>query len=93
MKISGRWFYLYLAVDQFGQVIDVYLAARRDATAARAFFSSAMAVTQTAPVEVVTDRASAYVRVIEDVDPAAWHHVERYANDRGVITRTCGSAT
>jgi IS6 family transposase len=81
VKVGGRWCYLYRAVDQFGQVIDVYLSARRDARAARAFFDSAMTVTQTEPVEVVTDRAHAYVRVIEDMSPAAWHHVERYANN------------
>ena len=66
VKIAGRWCYLYRAVDQFGQVIDVYLSARRDARAARAFFDSAMTATQTEPVEVVTDRAHTYVRVIED---------------------------
>jgi transposase, IS6 family len=81
VKVGGRWCYLYRAVDQFGQVIDVYLSARRDARAARAFFDSAMAVTRTEPVEIVTDRAHAYVRVIEDRVPAAWHHVERYANN------------
>jgi transposase, IS6 family len=57
VKIAGHWRYLYRAVDQFGQVIDVYLSARRDAKAARGFFSSAMTVTQAEPVEVVTDRA------------------------------------
>jgi transposase, IS6 family len=81
VKVGGRWCYLYRAVDQFGQVIDVYLSARRDARAARAFFDSAMAVTRTEPVEIVTDRAQAYVRVIEDRVPAAWHHIERYANN------------
>ena len=81
LKVAGRWFYLYRAVDQFGQVIDVYLSPRRNAMAARGFFAKATAVTQTEPVEVVTDRAHAYVRVIEDVVPAAWHHVERYANN------------
>ncbi len=81
VKIGGRWCYLYRAIDQFGQVIDVYLSARRDAKAARAFFDSAMTVTQTEPVEVVTDRARAYVRVIEDLVPMAWHHIEQYANN------------
>jgi transposase, IS6 family len=81
LKIAGRWRYLYRAVDQFGQVIDVYLSVRRDANAARAFFDSAMMVTQTVPLEVVTDRAPAYIRVIEDCLPAAWHHVEQYANN------------
>jgi IS6 family transposase len=81
LRIAGRWCYLYRAVDQFGQVIDVLLSARRDANAARAFFGSAMMTTQTQPVEVVTDRAHAYIRVIEEAVPAAWHHVERYANN------------
>jgi transposase, IS6 family len=81
LKISGRWCYLYRAIDQFGQVIDVYLSARRDATAARAFFSKALSVAQSEPVEVVTDRAHAYVRVIEGVVPAAWHHVECFVNN------------
>ena len=81
LKIAGRWCYLYRAVDQYGQVIDVYLSPRRNARAARDFFVKALAVTQAEPVEVVTDRAPAYVRVIEDVVPAASHHVERYANN------------
>ena len=81
VKISGRWHYLYRAIDQFGQVIDVYLSARRNAAAARAFFTKALAVTQCGPVEVVTDRAHAYVRVLENLAPAAWHHVERYTNN------------
>jgi transposase-like protein len=81
LKIVGRWCYLYRAIDQFGQVVDVYLSGRRDARAAQAFFDAAVAVSQTEPVEVVTHRAHAYVRVIEDRLPAAWHHVEQYANN------------
>jgi hypothetical protein len=68
-------------VDQFGQVIDVYLSPRRDAVAARAFFANAVEPTGTEPVEVVTNRALAYVRVIERLLPAACHHLERHANN------------
>jgi transposase-like protein len=35
VKVGGRWRYVYRAVDQYGQVIDVYVAARRDSAAAR----------------------------------------------------------
>jgi hypothetical protein len=35
-----------------------------------------------APVEVVTDRAPTYPRVLDEMLPAAWHDVERYANNR-----------
>jgi IS6 family transposase len=33
VKVAGRWRYVYRAIDQFGQVIDVFVSARRDATA------------------------------------------------------------
>jgi IS6 family transposase len=38
VKVAGRWTYLYRAIDQHGQVIDVLLSARRDLAAARWFF-------------------------------------------------------
>jgi hypothetical protein len=34
IKVAGRWTYLYRAIDQYGQVIDVMLSARRDLAAA-----------------------------------------------------------
>jgi IS6 family transposase len=43
VKVAGRWTYLYRAIDQYGQVIDVWLSSRRDLTAARAFFAGAFA--------------------------------------------------
>lgn len=42
VKVAGRWTYRYRAVDQHGQVIDVLLSTRRDAAAARLFFTSAL---------------------------------------------------
>ena len=42
LKVSGRWLYLYRAVDQFGQVIDGLLSAGRDASAARRFFTGVL---------------------------------------------------
>jgi transposase-like protein len=82
VKVAGRWVYLYRAVDQFGQVIDVYASSRRDGEAARRFFQKARTTTGVTPVEVVTDRAPTYPRVLDQLWPAAWHHVERYANNR-----------
>jgi IS6 family transposase len=56
VKVSGQWRYLYRAVDQFAQVIDVMLSDRRDAKTARRFFDAAR-VRAARPVEVTTDRA------------------------------------
>jgi transposase-like protein len=43
-KIAGRWVYLYRAIDQFGQVIDVLVAEKRDLAATRRFFTRALQV-------------------------------------------------
>jgi transposase-like protein len=82
VKVAGTWRYLYRAMDQFGQVVDVFLSVQRDARAARQFFADAITRTQTEPVEVVTDRAPAYPGVLEELLPGAFHDVEQYANNR-----------
>jgi transposase-like protein len=81
VKVNGVWRFVYRAIDQDGQVIDVLVSARRDAAAARRFFQRALASLKVTPVEVVTDAAPIYPAVIEELMPAAWHHVERHANN------------
>jgi IS6 family transposase len=80
VKVAGRWTYLYRAVDQYGQVIDVLVSVRRNAAAARAFFVRALR-SGPSPVEVTTDRAPAYPRLVEELEPAARHVTEQYANN------------
>jgi transposase-like protein len=81
VKVNGAWRYVYRAIDQHGQVIDVLLSARRDAAAARRFFTPALRTLEVVPSEVVTDAAPVYPAVLEELVPAAWHHVEQYANN------------
>jgi transposase, IS6 family len=81
VKVAGKWRYVYRAVDQHGQIIDVYLSSKRDIRAARQFFTKALDV-HGEPAEVVTDRARALRTVIDELIPAAFHNVERYANNR-----------
>jgi IS6 family transposase len=80
VKVAGRWTYLYRAIGQHGQVIDVLLSQRRDLAAARRFFILALRA-GTIPAEVTTDRAPAYPRVLDELIPSALHTVERYANN------------
>jgi transposase-like protein len=80
VKVAGRWTYLYRAVDQYGQIIDVLVSRRRDATAARVFFTSAL-TRGLSPVEVTTDRAPVYPRIVDELAPAARHVTEQYANN------------
>ena len=57
VKVSGVWSYVYRAVDQQGQVIDVYVSQRRDIASARRFFTAALTVNGE-PTEVITDRGA-----------------------------------
>jgi IS6 family transposase len=81
VKVSGVWRYVFRAVDQQGQVIDVYVSQRRDIVAARTFFTAALTV-HSIPTEVITDRAPALANVIEDLIPPALHNTGQYENNR-----------
>jgi transposase-like protein len=81
VKVAGRWTYLYRAVDQHGQVVEVLLSTHRNLDSARAFFTRALRA-GTVPVEVTTDRAAAYPRVLDELVPTARHDTEQYSNNR-----------
>jgi transposase, IS6 family len=80
VKVAGRWTYLYRAIDQHRQVIDVLVCERRDGAAARAFLTRALTCGPS-PVEVTTDRAPVYPRVLDELAPAARHVLEQYSNN------------
>jgi len=81
VKVNGVWRYVYRAIDQHGQVIDVLVSAHRDASSARRFFQRALATLKVTPNEVVTDAAAIYPVVLDELIPMAWHHVAQYANN------------
>jgi transposase-like protein len=81
VKVAGRWHYVYRAVDQFSQVNDVFVSARRDADAADRFFQQAIGATKVTPSEVTTDKAPVYPAVLEALLPGAWHRTDQYANN------------
>jgi transposase-like protein len=82
VKVAGRWRYVFRAIDQLGQVIDVFVSAQRDGRAARRFFEHAIGTTKARPMEVVTDLAPVYPATLEELLPAAWHRTDRYGNNR-----------
>jgi transposase-like protein len=81
VKVAGRWRYVYRAIDQFGQVIDVFVSPRRDVRAACRFFRQAIGATKVTPAEVTTDQAPVYPGVLEALLPGAWHRTDQYANN------------
>jgi len=82
VKVAGRWRYVYRAIDQFGQVIDIFVSPRRDAGAARRFLEQTFGTTKRRPAEVVTDKAAAYPAMLEELLPEAWHRTEQDANNQ-----------
>jgi IS6 family transposase len=81
VKVAGVWRYDYRAVDQHGQVIDVYVSKRRNIPAATTFFEGAL-VSHGRPREVTPDLAAPLLRVIDELIPEAFHDTEQYANNR-----------
>ncbi len=80
VKVAGTWRYVYRAVDQHGQVIDIYVSAKRDAKAATRFFSTAIRA-HGEPAEVTTDRSPALARTIVELLPGVHHDTTQYANN------------
>ena len=59
-KVAGKPVYVYRAIDGRGQVVDVYVSARRATADAATFFRRAIEPTGVVPDEVTTDCAAAY---------------------------------
>jgi transposase, IS6 family len=81
VKVSGSWRYVYRAVDEQGQVIDVFVSKKRDTKAADRFFANAVGV-HGAPSEVTTDRSPVLARALTELLPFALHDTTQYANNR-----------
>ncbi len=73
IRVAGRWVYAYRAIDEHGQVIDVYLSETHDTAAATAFFERAINQTDVRPRRVTTDKAPTYPPALRAVVPEAEH--------------------
>ncbi len=81
VKVAGWWRYVYRAVDQYGQIIDVYrLPKTRHPRRATVLWSCASGAWRTGRGG---DRPGPALRaVIDELMPAAFHNVEQYAINR-----------
>ena len=75
------WRHVYRAVDQYGQVIDVFVSKRRNVPAATKFFETMLAG-RDRPREITTDLAEPSLRVVDELLPDVLHDTTRYANNR-----------
>ena len=82
IQINGKQHYLWRAVDQDGEVVDVYLQPRRDGAAAKRFFKRLLRSHGGEPRTIVTDKLRSYGVAHRELIPDTIHESERYANNR-----------
>jgi putative transposase len=82
VKINGKQHYLWRAVDQDGEVVDVYLQTQRDEAAAKRFFRRLLRSHGGEPRKIVTDRLRSYGVAHRELMPETNHSTQQYENNR-----------
>ena len=82
IKINGKQNYLWRAVDQDGEVVDVYLQAKRDGAAAKRFFRRLIRNNGGEPRKIVTDKLRSYGVAHRELIPDTIHSTQQYENNR-----------
>jgi putative transposase len=82
VKIKGVQQYLWRAVDQDGDVIDILLQSRRDQHAAERFLRRLVRGQGKEPFRIITDKLKSYGAAKRTVLPAVTHDTQQYANNR-----------
>ena len=86
VKILGKQHYLWRAVDQDGEVVDVFLQARRDGRAATRFFKRLLKAHGGEPRKIVTDKLRSYGVAHRALIPDTIHDTSQYANNRAELS-------
>lgn len=86
VKIGGTQHYLWRAVDQDGEVVDVFLQKRRDGMAAKRFFKRLLKKYQGEPRKIVTDKLRSYGVAHRELIPETIHDTSQYANNRAELS-------
>ena len=82
LKINGRIHYLWRAVDQDGDVLDILVQSRRDKKAAKKFFRKLLKGLQYVPRVVITVKLKSYSSARAEVIPSVEHLQQKYQNNR-----------
>ncbi len=86
VRIHGKQHYLYRAVDEDGDVIDILVQTRRDTKAAVGLFRKLIQRQGGGPRRVVTAKLESYPAVHRWVTPGVIHVTDRYANNRAGVS-------
>src|SRR4051794_29099436 len=86
IRIRGKLHYLWRAVDQDGNVLDILVQSRRSAKAAKRFFRKLLTGLQYVPRVIVTDKLRSYAAAKREVLPGVEHRQSRYLNNRAEVS-------
>ena len=86
VKIQGRQQYLWRAVDEDGDVIDLLLQSRRNRRAALRFFRKLLKGRGCLPRRLITDKPRSYPAACHTVMPSVVHCTDQYANNRAEVS-------
>ena len=86
MTIPGKRQYLWRAVDQDGDVIDILVQPRRDRSAAERFFRKLLKGQGAEPLRLVTDKLRSYGAAHRATMPSVRHDTRQYANNRAEVS-------
>ena len=82
VRINGKQHYLWRAVDQDGEVVDVYLQAKRDGAAAKRFFRRLLRSHGSKPRKIVADILRSYPVAHRETMRELVYVTDHYANNR-----------
>jgi putative transposase len=74
--------YLWRAVDQDGEELDILVQKRRNKKAAMKFFKKLLKGQQATPLKIITDKLRSYSAAKRDIMPSVAHSTEQYENNR-----------
>jgi len=86
VRIGGERHYLWRAVDQEGDTIDILVQSRRNRRAAKRFFRKLLRGQGSAPMQLVTDKLGSYRAAHRELMPSVAHETRRYANNRAEVS-------
>src|SRR5919206_1245918 len=82
LTIQGKTAYLWRAVDQEGNVLDILVQSRRNKQAAKKFFRKLLKGCQYVPRVIITDKLKSYGAAEREILPGVEHRQHRYLNNR-----------
>jgi len=86
VTFHGRRQYLWRAVDQDGDVLDILVQSRRDRRPAARFFRKILKGQGRAPRRLVTDKLRSYSAAHRTVMPSVVHSPRQYENNRAEVS-------